>query len=96
MKHLFEDLPHNFKATSREAARTHSNTAEQRARVLAAVSASAEGLTRDEIGAKLGLGSGSVCPRVWELLRAGLVEEHGTRQTTSGKRAAVVRSVAKS
>jgi len=95
VKHLFEDLPHNYKATSREAARTHTNTAEQRARVLAAVKESPEGLTRDEIGARLGLGSGSVCPRVWELLRDGVVEEHGTRQTASGKQAAVVRSVAR-
>lgn len=47
------------------------------------------GATNEEIGAALGLGSGTVCPRVVELRDEGRLEAAGVRPTRSGRRATV-------
>lgn len=48
------------------------------------------GLTADEIDAKVGWGSATVTPRLWELEKMGLVRKSETkRMTRSGKRARV-------
>ncbi len=62
----------------------------QRARVLAAISkAEADGLTDEEIGARLGLSLNSVRPRRLELVQAGLVIDSGRTRPTRGGKAAI-------
>lgn len=79
--------------TSREAARLALGFATlQQERVLEAIrAAGTEGATRKELGQRLGLESGSVCPRVFALVRAGLVRETTARRGRSAVLVAVTR-----
>ena len=70
----------------------------QRALVLSFLRGCGErGAIREEIGAALGMDSGTVCPRIWELMQ----RKHGalvtgtseTRLTTRNRLAAVLRAV---
>jgi len=87
---LFDQPPDNGTATSNAAAKAVPDAARLRACVLAAIAESAAGLTREEIEAATGLSGNTVRPRVWELVRTGLVAECGTRRTASGRAAAVI------
>lgn len=95
--------PHNNTPTSRAAAESVAKSgraAEDRRRILATLLVEASlsehfgsapvGFTREELEIELDIESGSVCPRVNELVKAGFAEERGTRKTTKGKSAKVV------
>jgi hypothetical protein len=90
MTTLFDQPPDNGTDTSIAAAKAVPDAATLRACVLETIAAAAAGLTREEIEAATGLSGNTVRPRVWELVRAGLVVECGTRRTASGRAAAVV------
>lgn len=84
--------PHNGSRTSKAAARAIiPHTAKQRKWVFAWIKAHHGcGITREQIGRSLGLSGDSVRPRVWELMRQGLVYEKGQRRTRAGRMAAVL------
>lgn len=96
---LFDAPPHNGTTTSRAAAESVAKSgraAEDRRRILRLLSMDQAkpfwdaGYTREELEIELDIESGSVCPRVNELVKAGFVEERGTRKTTKGKSAKIV------
>ena len=87
---LFTQPPDNGTATSKAAAKAVPDAAKLRACVLAAIADAAAGLTREEIEAATGLSGNTVRPRVWELVRAGIVKPEGVRKTQSGRAAAVI------
>lgn len=54
-------------------------------------SAGEDGMTRDEIETATGLAGNCVRPRVWSLMKRGLVRTNGQRRkTTSGRHAEVL------
>jgi len=90
MTTLFDRPPDNGTQTSIAAAKAVPDAATLRSCVLSAIVDAANGLTREEIEAATGLNGNTVRPRVWELVRAGLVEPRGVRKTQSGRAAAVM------
>lgn len=77
--------------TSRAAAiANYPRTGTQRGRVLAAIAASEDGLTDEEITARTGIASSSERPRRVELVQAELVIDSGRRRPTSTGSLAVV------
>jgi Fic family protein len=90
MTTLFDRPPDNGTDTSKAAAKAVPDAARLRACVLETIEAASAGLTREEIEAATGLSGNTVRPRVWELVRAGLVEPRGVRKTQSGRAAAVM------
>lgn len=76
-------LPHNRTATSHAAAETkqRSGTADSdRNRIAVFLHTCPQGLTRQQLADDLGLQIQSVCPRVHELIEAGILVEVGTRK----------------
>jgi transcription initiation factor IIE alpha subunit len=59
--------------------------------VLAYIAGRGDGCTDEEIARALGMNPSTARPRRIELLRRGLIEQAGTRRTTSGRMAAVWR-----
>lgn len=79
----------NSESAKAQAQRRH-KSAEQRARVLAAIeSAGASGLTVDELAARWGVGANVVSGRFSELKAADRIVKHGTRKTRAGNSAGV-------
>lgn len=60
-------------------------------RVLELLQATPQGLTDEEMQHKLGMNPSTQRPRRIELVRRGLIEQAGTRRTTSGRMASVWR-----
>lgn len=83
---------HNHTPTSLAAAESIADLAPGlRGRVFEAIrQAASTGLTRHEIAAATGIALPSVCPRVAELLKLGLIVERGTRPSPSGRAAAIL------
>ena len=83
---------HNGTRTSAIAAHSLTGAAAQRETILAELrAAGVNGLTRQELETKTGIRGDAIRPRVWQLMRDGLVEESGaSRQTESGKPAMVL------
>lgn len=85
------DLPHNGTPTSKAAAEAKGNAATERELVYRALAQAVEA-TREELETLTRLSGNSLRPRIYELVKAGRVEETGaTRPTTSGRRAAILR-----
>ena len=85
--------PHNGTATSIAAATSQAHCKKQRDRdrIVAFVKAQG-GATRDELVNLLGMGVGTVCPRVFELLKSGeLIEPGEKRATRTGSKAFVLK-----
>lgn len=83
----------SVRTTSRAALRANAaRRPKQAALVLRALTeAGPSGLTREQLGDRLGLAASSVCPRCVELLRRGRIVDSGrTRPTRSGVLAAVL------
>jgi Mn-dependent DtxR family transcriptional regulator len=51
------------------------------------------GITREELSRCMKIKESSVCGRVNALIKAGLIEEHGHRFTSTGRHAAILRAV---
>lgn len=88
-------LGHFVSETSRQAAlANYPRTGKQRHRVaMAVLRAGNHGRTRDELAEELGLSANSVRPRVVELLEGAWIEDSGgTRRTSSGQDAEVLRA----
>lgn len=84
--------PHNGTPTSQEAAERKIGAGTERAMVYASLRTQGPA-TREELEQRTGLTGNSLRPRCYELIRLGLVEETGeTRQTTSGRKATVLRA----
>ena len=64
--------------------------------VYALLASEPEGLTDEQIQARLGMNPSTERPRRIELARRGLVIEAGTRKTTSGRMASVWKAMAAS
>jgi DNA-binding IclR family transcriptional regulator len=60
-------------------------------RVLELLAATPEGLTDEEMQRRLRMNPSTQRPRRGELLRRGLIEQAGTRRTTSGRMATIWR-----
>ena len=87
------DCPSNGSPTSNAAAESmEGHAARQRREVLDYLRTCPEGATREEIEIGLGMRGNSVRPRVIELLNRRLVYEFGTRKTSSGRNAMIVRA----
>jgi len=84
--------PANSSRTSRAAAESIRDFAPTlRTKVYEAICrAGSHGQTRHEIAAATGIALATVCPRVSELLRFGMVAESGTRQSPAGRAARVL------
>jgi FixJ family two-component response regulator len=65
-------------------------------RVLELLAAWPQGLTDEEIARALGMNPSTARPRRIELVRRGLIEQAGTRRTTSGRMASVWQATAAS
>lgn len=88
----FDAAPHNGTPTSRAAAESQTPCKKQRDRdrIVAYVKAN-DGATRDELVDKLNMGVGTVCPRVFELVKSGELFEPGEkRETRTGSKAFVL------
>jgi transcription initiation factor IIE alpha subunit len=57
--------------------------------VLAYIAGRGDGCTDEEIAQALGMNPSTARPRRIELMRAGLIEQAGTKRTTSGRMAVV-------
>jgi predicted ArsR family transcriptional regulator len=64
--------------------------------VLAYIAGRRDGCTDEEIARALGMNPSTARPRRIELLRRGLIEQAGTRRTTSGRMASVWQATAAS
>jgi transcription initiation factor IIE alpha subunit len=60
--------------------------------VLSYIAGRGDGCTDEEIARALGMNPSTARPRRIELLRRGLIEQAGTRRTTSGRMASVWRA----
>lgn len=92
---FFDALPSNGTYTSGVAAQRKKRTAaQQRERVLKFIQGcGAEGCIREDICTALHLTGDSVRPRVWELVKQGLIEDTCiTRPTLSGRPAFVLKA----
>jgi len=85
-------LLHNSTPTSIAAAESQLSNKKQRDKeAIVAFVKQHGGATRDELVQGLGLGVGTVCPRVFELIRAGVLVEPGEkRETRTGSKAYVL------
>lgn len=77
--------PSNASATSKAAAESIRNaTPTLRARVYEAICRAPRGLTRHEVADITEIELATVCPRVGELLKLGMIIESGTRPSPTG------------
>ncbi len=84
--------PHNATPTSRAAAESITNAAPTlRGRVYEAICrAGSRGLTRHEVAVATDIDLATVCPRVGELMRQGVIRVVGTRPSPAGRASGVL------
>ena len=87
--------PHNGTETSKAAAeKVATKTTERREMIYAFIADQGEsGAINNEIANEFGLEIQSVCPRVNELAKQGLIVKNGTRENANGNRCTIWRAV---